>query len=264
MNNKASGKSPALVAFCVLAGLLLIAPTLVVVPLSFNEKQSYTLPTGWSLRWYENFFSDSAWFDSAMLSLRVAPVVALIATVLGTAASLALVRGSGRWRQPVQALLVSPMVVPGVIVAIGIYYVFLRWHLTETFIGFVIAHTIMAVPFVIVTVSASLQGVDRQIERAAAVLGASPLKTFFTITLPIVMPGILTGALFAFLTSFDESIISLFLSGPSNRTLPVQLYQSVTAEIDPTGAAAATILITLTSLLLLLVGLVTVRRSTSK
>ncbi|WP_441922957.1 ABC transporter permease [Marmoricola sp. RAF53] len=249
-------------AFCVAVGVLLIAPTLVVIPLSFSSQQSYTFPpAGFSTRWYENFFTDPAWFDSAMLSLRVAGTVTVLATLLGTAAALGLVRGTGRWRGAVQALLMAPMIIPGVIVAIGIYYVFLKWHLSETFFGFVVAHTIMATPFVIVTVLASLATLDRQLEQAAAILGATPFRTLRSITLPLIAPGMLVGALFAFLTSFDESIVSLFLSGPINRTLPVQLYQSVTAEIDPTGAAAATLLIAITTSLLAVVGVLAARRS---
>jgi putative spermidine/putrescine transport system permease protein len=175
-------------------------------------------------------------------------------------AAFALVRGTGWWRAPLNGFLLAPMIVPGVITAIAIYYVFLQWHLTATFLGFVLAHSVVALPFVVITVGTSLQGVDRRLERAAASLGAGPTATFFHVTLPLIAPGMLTGGLFAFLISFDEAIISLFLSGPFNRTLPVQLYQSVSTTLTPTIAAASTLIIAMSSAILLLTAIVASRR----
>lgn len=254
-------RRPLLVVYCVLVAILLIAPTLVVVPIAFTSSRTFQFPPpGFSTQWFEELFADPAWMDSLMLSLRVGVAVMILATALGTMAALALTRGKGSWRGPTNAFIMAPMIVPGVILAIAIYYVFLRWHLTSTFTGFVLAHTVVAVPFVVVAVSTSLQGVDRGLERAAASLGASPPVTFLRVTLPLILPGMLTGALFAFLISFDEAIISLFLSGPFGRTLPVQLYQSVTSTITPTVAAASTLIIGVTTFVLLICGAVATRR----
>jgi putative spermidine/putrescine transport system permease protein len=248
--------------FCGLVAVLLVAPTLVVVPLSFTDKQSFVFPpTGWSTRWYENLFTDQSWIDATMLSLRVGGIVTLVATVLGTAAALALVMGRGRWRPPSRGFLLAPTIIPGVIVAIGIFSVFLTWGLTQTTTGFVLAHTALAIPMVMIAVTASLSGFDHQLLRAAQSLGAGPLSAFRQVTLPLIAPGVLTGALFAFLTSFDEAIVSLFISGPFARTLPVQIYQSVTAEIDPTIAAASTMLVTITTIVLVVVALIMNSRS---
>lgn len=252
----------ALRIYCGLVGLVLIAPTLVVIPMSFTDQQSFTFPpSGWSFRWYRNFFEDPNWHSSAVLSIRIGLLVMVVATVVGTLAALALMRSDNKLAVAFQGLVMAPLIVPGVITAIGIYYVFLRWHLTQTTIGFVLAHTIMALPLVVVPISAALQTYDRRLDDAAASLGSSPLTTLFRVTLPLIAPAVLTGALFAFMTSFDESIVSLFLSGPFMRTLPIQMYQSVTAEVDPTIAAASTMLIVITTLLLLVVGIIANRKA---
>jgi len=244
-----------------IVGLFLLLPTLVVVPVSFTDKRSLTFPpTGWSTRWYHNFFDDPAWSDAAIYSLKIAGVVTILATTLGTVAAIALSNSRGRWKVGVRGLLIAPMIVPGVITAIGIFYVFLRAGLTQNFWGFVFAHTVLAIPLVVVTVSASLSTFDRQLLRASASLGAGAVATFAKVMLPLIAPGVLSGALFAFLTSFDEAIVSLFLAGPFTRTLPIQIYQSVTAEIDPTIAAASTILLGVTTLCVLAAGVVLARR----
>ena len=252
---------PALKVFSAAVGVLLVAPTLIVVPMAFTSASTFQFPPpGFSTRWFGEFFSDPNWIDSAVLSLQVGAVVTVLATVLGTVASFALVRGVGVWRTPARAFLLAPMIVPGVIVAIGIYAVFLKWKLTATFQGFVLAHLVLAVPLVIIPVSAALQTLDGRLEQAAAGLGATPARTFFHVTLPLIMPAMLTGALFAFLTSFDEAIVSLFISGPFERTLPVQLYQSVTSSLTPTIAAASTLVIALTTSLLFVAAIIASRR----
>lgn len=249
-----------LIAYSVLVGMVLLLPTLVVVPVSFSDQKSLRLPKGFSTQWYANFFTDPGWYESAILSLRVGLVVTVIATVLGTAAALGLNRALGPWKGGARALLLAPIIVPGVITAIGIFYVFLKIGLTQTFWGFVIAHTVMAIPFVIVTVTASLSGFDHQLVKAAQSLGATPWSAFRQVMLPLIAPGVITGALFAFLTSFDEAIITLFLSGPFTRTLPVKIYQSVTQEFDPTVAAASTLLLGVTTLLMIFIGVVSAVR----
>lgn len=247
-----------LVGFSALVGLFLIGPTLIVVPLSFTSEQSFRFPpTGWSTRWYENFFSDPSWYESALLSLRIALVVAILASILGTMAAIALVNARGSWKGPARGLMLAPMIVPGVITAIGTYYVFLRLGLTQNFWGFVLAHTVLALPFVTIAVTSSLSGLDRSLVIAAWSLGANRWAAFRQITLPIIAPGVLTGTLFAFLTSFDEAMVSLFLVGPFARTLPIQIYQSITAELDPTIAAASTMLLASTAIFMMILGLVT-------
>jgi putative spermidine/putrescine transport system permease protein len=254
-------KPRVLSAFASLVAVLLVAPTLVVIPMSFTNQANFTFPPpGLSTRWYHNFFTDPEWYQAAILSLKVAGVVVVLATTLGTLAALALTRGSGWWRTPARALLIAPIIVPGVVAAIGIYYVFLKWHLTGHFIGFVLAHTILAIPLVIIAVTASLASFDEGLERAAASLGANKFATFRSVTMPLILPGVLTGALFAFLTSFDEAIISLFLSVPGSRTLPVQMFQSVTNSVDPTIAASSTMLIVVSTSLLFIAGIVASRR----
>lgn len=243
----------ALGVFCGLVGLWLVAPTLIVIPMSFTDRRSFTFPpTGWSTQWYSTFFSSPVWRDALLTSLRIALIVMVIATVLGTAAAFALDRGRIPGRGLVNALLLAPMIVPVVIVAVGMFAVYLKWRIAGTTRGFVLAHTALAIPFVIVTVGASLRTFDRRLELAAANLGAGPWTTFLRVTLPLIMPGVLAGALFAFITSFDEVVVALFLQSPSLRTLPVQMYASVTRDIDPTMAAASTMIITFTTALVLL------------
>jgi putative spermidine/putrescine transport system permease protein len=250
-----------LVVFACVVAIVLVAPTLIVIPMSFTSEQTFAFPPeGWSTQWYENFFSDPEWYESALLSLKVAAVVVVLATTLGTIAAFALMRGRGPWKTPTRALLFAPIIVPGVIIAISVYYVFLKWNLVTTFRGFVFAHTVLAIPLVILPVSASLAGFDRGLERAATSLGASPFAAFRQVTLPIILPGVLTGALFAFLTSFDEAIVSLFISGPAVRTLPVQMYGSVTASVDPTIAAASTMVIVVSTSLLFIAAIFLSRR----
>lgn len=248
--------------YCALVAAFLLLPTLVVVPLSFSSIRSLRFPPpGWSTKWYHAFFTDPAWRDAALVSLRIALVVTVLATALGTMAALALANRRGRWVPAARGFLLTPMIVPGVVVAVGTYYVFLRWHLTESFVGFVLAHTVLAIPITIITVGAALESFDYDLTRAAKSLGAGPVATFRTVTLPLILPGVLAGALFAFLTSFDESIVALFLSGPTVRTLPIQIYQSVTASLDPTIAAASSLLLMVTTVSLLTFGLLSHLRS---
>lgn len=256
-------RKPSLALRCygLLVALLLLLPTLVVVPMSFTDRASFAFPPkGWSTRWYEKFFTDPLWLDSALYSLRIGVVVAVLATILGTLGAIGLTNGRGPWRAPTRGLMLAPMIVPQVITAVGVFYVFLKLQLTQTFAGFVLAHTALAIPFVVITVSASLQSFDQQLLRASASLGAGPVRTFFRITLPLIAPGVLISALFAFLTSFDEAIVSLFLAGPFTRTLPVQIYQSVTAEVDPTVAAASTMLLALSTSILVGLGVLSMIR----
>jgi putative spermidine/putrescine transport system permease protein len=265
VNNGSRTGRAALWAFCGLVGLWLVAPVLVVVPLSFTDKPSLVFPpTGWSTRWYANFFSDPRWTDAFINSIKVGLLVTLTATVLGTLAALGLTRARLRGLPIAQGALLSPMIVPGVVFAIGTYALFLKLQLVGTLFGFVAAHTVLALPFVMIPVSASLAGFDRRLEQAAAGLGGGRWTTFRTVTLPLVAPGVVSGALFAFVTSFDEVVVSLLIQSPYLQTLPVQMYSSVTRDTDPTIAAAATMIITLTTAIVLAATLLTARRSRAR
>lgn len=248
--------------FCALVGVWLVAPALIVVPLSFTGEASLVFPpSSWSTRWYANFFSDPGWTQALLNSLQIGVLVTLVATVLGTAAAIGLTRTRLRGSGIVQGVLLSPMIVPGIVFAIGVYAVFLKLQLVGSLGGFVAAHTVLALPFVIIPVSASLRTFDRRLERAAANLGAGRWTTFRTVTLPLVAPGVASGALFAFVTSFDEVVVSLFIQSPYLQTLPVKMYSSVTRDTDPTIAAAATMIVTLTTTLIVIATLTATARS---
>ncbi|MCX8996071.1 ABC transporter permease [Rhizobiaceae bacterium BDR2-2] len=237
--------------FCLLMVVWLLAPTLVVVPMSFNERKSLAFPpSGFSWQWYVNFFTNPEWSTSLFNSVRVAALVAVLATVLGTLAAFGIDRMRGRSSGLLRAMLITPMVVPGVVLAIGIYAVYLDARLVGTLTGFVLAHTMLAIPFVLIAVSASLEVFDKRLETAAASLGANRLTTFRTITLPLIAPGLLSGLLFAFVTSFDEIIVALFITSPYLKTLPVQIFTSITRDADPTVAAVGSMLFVLTTLLI--------------
>src|SRR5881394_3313134 len=236
--------------------IFLVAPILTIVPLSFSSGSFFYYPLpGFSLRWYEDFFSSSFWLPSLKNSLIVGVSATILATVLGTLAAL----GLWRARFPAQALLlavlISPMVVPVVIVAVGVYFAFAPLGLTDGYLGLVLAHATLGVPFVVVTVLATLSGFDRTLLRAATSLGASPITTFRRVTLPLILPGVASGAVFAFAASFDEVIVALLMAGPGQRTLPRQMFAGINDNISLTIAAAATLLIAISLLLMIAVGL---------
>jgi len=246
----------ALSALAVVVGIMLLAPILVIVPMSFSDSSFLAFPPEkWSTRWYDNFFNDPAWRESALASLRVAVAVTVCAVVLGTAAALGLVRGQLRWKGVIAGLVVAPLIVPYVIVGLAVYAVALELGLTETTLGFVLVHTALAVPYVVVNVAAALATYDHRLEQAAMSLGANPVTTFRTVTLPIIAPSVGAGALFAFITSWDEVVVSLFLSGPTLTTLPVKMWYGVRVQIDPTVAAVSSLLLLFTIAAFVLVGL---------
>jgi putative spermidine/putrescine transport system permease protein len=240
-------------AFGGLVVIWLVAPVLVVIPLAFSGQRSFVFPPkSYSSQWFTELFDNPEWRDAMVTSVRIALLVVLASTILGTAAALGLQRSRLRGLAFVRGLLVAPMIVPVVITAVGVYAVFLPRHLLGTDLGFVLAHAALAIPFVLIAVSTSLAGVDRRLEDAAASLGAPPVTTFLTVTLPLIRPGLLAGAVFAFITSFDELVVALFLASPFKRTLPVQMYDSL-EQIDPTIAAASTVFLVATTLVMVLV-----------
>lgn len=253
MNSKHGKTSWWLKLWCVLVVIWLMAPILVIIPLGFSDAQSFKFPPeGWSLRWYSKFFSDPAWSEALVTSLVIAVLVMVVTTIVGTAAAYALDRGNLPGKNVLSALLLAPMIVPGIVTAVAILGVFIRWNLNGTLLGFVLAHTVIALPFTFVAITASLRSFDRKLERAAISLGGDPWYTFRRVTLPLVLPGVLSGAVFAFVTSLDEVVIALYLQTPDLRTLPVQMFNSVTIDVDPTIAAASTIILVVTTAAILL------------
>jgi putative spermidine/putrescine transport system permease protein len=249
-----------LTAFSALLVVFLIGPTLVLVPMSFSSGRTLQFPPpGFSLQWYENLFTSPVWTSAAASSLQVALLTCIAATVLGTIAAFGLVRGRFPGKELINAVMMAPLIVPLVIVAIGMFAVFVSWRIAGSLLALVIAHTVLALPFVVINVGASLRTMDRNLERAAMNLGASPLKTFRYVTLPRILPGVLAGALFSFITSWDEIVVAIFLTSPFLRTLPVVMWEQVRTEVDPTIAALATLL-TLITFIIFAVALLAQRR----
>ena len=243
---------------CVLILLFLILPILVVIPLSFNATNFFTFtpemlaldPAGFSLRHYQDFFTNPDWQNALWNSVRIAPVATLLSVVLGTLAAVGLSQPHVPFRGVIMAILISPMIVPLIISAAGMYFFYSRLGLQGTYWGVVLAHAVLGIPFVIITVTATLVGFDRSLVRAAANLGADPVTTFFKIQMPLILPGVISGALFAFITSFDEVVVVLFVGSASQKTLPWQMFIGLREQISPTILAVATVLITISVLLL--------------
>jgi putative spermidine/putrescine transport system permease protein len=223
--------------------VFLIAPVLAMIPLSFNAGSYFSYPmTGYSLRWYEKALTEPDWQRAFLNSLGIGAMATLIATILGTLAALGLSRPSFPWRWLIMPLLISPMIIPVVVVAVGFYLVFAPLGLTNSYAGVVLAHAALGTPFVVITVTASLLSFDRNLMRAAAGLGAAPATAFRRVMLPLVSPGVATGAIFAFATSFDEVVVILFIGGPAQRTVPRQMWSGIRDAIDPSILAIATLL----------------------
>ncbi|MBA5636604.1 ABC transporter permease [Duganella sp. LX20W] len=232
--------------------VFLMVPVLVIIPLSFSDSTflAYPMP-GLSLRWYQNLVESDEWMRAARNSFIVAPLATLVATVLGTLAAVGLNKASFPGKGLLMAILIAPMVVPVVVVGVGVYLLFAQVGLTDTYLGLIMVHAALGAPFVVTTVSATLQGFNHNLVRASLSMGASPLMTFFRVTLPVIAPGLISGALFAFATSFDEVVITKFLAGPNQVTLPYQMFTGIRENISPTIAALATILIVFSTGLLL-------------
>ncbi|MFF5180576.1 ABC transporter permease [Micromonospora sp. NPDC000316] len=235
-----------------LVGLYFILPTLIVIPMSFSSASTFQFPPeGFSLKLYENFFTNPVWLTSLRNSVLVAVLSATLATVVGTAAALGLHNLTGRLARFARTVLMISIVTPAIVIAVAVYISFLKWQLVGTITGYVLAHAAIAVPFVLVSVTSALGGFDPKLLRASASLGAPPHRTFLRVTMPLISRGIVTGAIFAFVTSFDEVVIALFLRSPLFQTLPVQMYNSVTVEIDPTIAASSSLVVTAVTIICL-------------
>jgi putative spermidine/putrescine transport system permease protein len=272
---------------CAAIFAFLVLPLLVIVPLSFNAEPYFSFtakmatldPEGYSLRWYDSLltlgmeeptaprnahwwadvWANAVWIDAAKKSLLIGFWATLLATALGTAAALGLSSTAMPWRRFITAALLSPMIVPIIVVATGLSFFYSSpcgmigydcGRLTSTTIGVVLAHAILGVPFVVISVTAALAGFDRSLSRAAESLGASPTKVFYRITAPLIMPGVVSGALFAFATSFDEVVAVLFIGGPQQQTIPRQMWSGIREQVSPAILAVATILVLISILML--------------
>ncbi len=243
---------------CGLIFTFLIIPILVIMPLSFNTVPFFTFtpemlsldPAGFSLRWYNDFFSSLNWRGAVRNSVIIAFFATILATTLGTVAALGLSRAYMPYKTAIMALLISPMIVPLIISAAGMYFFYSKIGLASTHLGVILAHTALGTPFVVITVTATLVGFDHSLTRAAAMLGANPTRTFFKVTVPLILPGVISGGLFAFITSFDEVVVVLFIASFEQRTIPWQMFSGIREQISPTILAVATLLIIVSVMLL--------------
>ena len=229
---------------CALILVFLMLPTLLILPVSFSPSSELAFPPhGVSLRWYRLFLSDSGWMDATLFSLGIAALTTICSAVIGTMASVALVRGRLPGRQTLEALLLAPLIVPHIIVAIAVYLQFAPLGLTGTRLGFVLIHTALAVPYVVLVVSAALQRLPPSLEMAGLNLGASRLRCFWSITMPLISPAILAGAVFSALASFDETVVSFFISGVEHQTITRKMFEDIEFNVSPVIAAASTVFV---------------------
>ncbi len=243
---------------CALVFFFLIAPILVIIPLSFNAEPYFTFtpgmlaldPEAFSFRWYQDIVNNEQWQHSTKNSIIVAFFATILATALGTVGALGLSKSYMPFRSAIMGLLISPMIVPLIISAAGMFFFYSSVGLAQTLPGLILAHTALGTPFVVITVTATLVGFDHSLVRASQSLGADPTTTFFKVIMPLILPGVISGALFAFITSFDEVVVVLFLAGFEQRTIPRQMFSGLREQISPTILAVATILVTFSILLL--------------
>lgn len=231
---------------CVLVTIYLLVPLGVILPIAFSNDTILRFPPqsmGFGL--FESYFNSGAWMRATLNSLRVAAPVVLLATVLGTLAAMGISRLKGAARQSAYGLFISPLVLPAIINAVAMYFFMAKLKLIGSITGLVLAHTVLAVPFVVIVMTTTLQGMDRSLEQASSSLGANPLRSFMHVTLPLVRPGLITAAIFAFIASFDELITALFISGARSTTLPKQMWDGIRDQMDPTIAAVSAGLIIL-------------------
>lgn len=257
---------------CALILLFLIAPILVIIPLSFNVEPYFHFtremlhfdPAGYSMRWYDTLLTygmqdasghetgwawwadvweNAKWVNAAKNSIIIGFFATLLATILGTVAALGLSRPEMPYRRAIMAVLISPMIVPIIITATGLFFFYSMTGLAGTYVGIILAHATLGIPFVIITVTATMVGFDHSLTRAAANLGATPATTFFKVIMPLILPGVVSGALFAFVTSFDEVVVVLFVAGPDQQTIPRQMWNGIREQISPAILSVATILV---------------------
>ncbi|MCW8143078.1 ABC transporter permease [Agrobacterium tumefaciens] len=232
----------AITSWVVVAFLLL--PLVAIIPMSFSSSSLLRLPPpGYSLRWYEAYLLDTAWMTATLNSVLVACATAVLSVILGTATAYGLSRSKWKGKALLQALILSPLLIPGIVIAVATYSVFSMLKLNGTFAGLIIGHTIITFPYTVVVITAALERFDPRLEQMAVSLGASPVKAFMWVTLPIIRAGIIIASLFAFLHSFDEVVMATFIAGPETRTLPLRIWDGIRFELTPIIAAVSSILI---------------------
>ena len=254
--------SPATISntFAVTVLVFLILPVIIVIPMSISDTNFLRFPPdGFTWRWYVDIFTNPNWTRPALFSMRTASVTAIFSTIVGTVGAYAIVRGSFRGKQTIRVLVIAPIIAPNIVLAIAIYFAFVDLGLLGTTIAFVFAHSILCVPFVVLSVTAALERFDPDLELAAMNLGANRFTAFRRVTLPFILPGVAAGAVFSFIISFDEPVISYFISSIRQATLPRVMFQNVETSVRPDVAAISTVLLLL-SVLVILITLILRRR----
>ncbi|MBL4784602.1 MAG: ABC transporter permease [Cohaesibacteraceae bacterium] len=249
LRHKAGAWALKIAAYGVL--FFLILPIIVIIPLSFNAEPFFSFtnemlllkPEAFSLRWYNQIITNPNWLLAIKNSFQIGILAALLATVLGTIAAVGLTSRHMPFKRLIMALMLAPMIVPLIIIAAGMFFFYTKLGLAGSFTGLVIAHATLGIPFVVISVTATLSGFDRSLYHAGLSMGASPIRTFFDVVIPLIRPGVISGSLFAFVTSFDEVVLVLFLAGPGQRTIPRQMFSGLREQINPTILAVATLLI---------------------
>jgi len=245
-----------LITIAVIVAIFLLMPVLFIVALSFGSSQWLIFPPpSWTLRWYQEFFADPRWLASVWTSAKIAVVVTIASVSIGLLASFGLTRGNYRGSEVLRGLFLTPMVLPVVVLAVALYGLFLRIGLNGTFLGFVIAHVLVALPFSIISISNALEGFDKSIEDAAILCGASPWEAKFRVTLPAIRSGLFAAAIFSFLISWDEVVLAIFMASPTLQTLPVRIWGTVSQDLTPVIAAASSLLVGFTVLLMIIAAL---------
>lgn len=246
-----------LVGLSVIVAIFLLVPVVFIVALSFGSSQWLAFPPpGWTLRWYHELLADPRWLAAMLTSAKIAALTTICAVTLGLLTSFALVRGSFRGRETLRAAFLTPMILPVVVIGVALYAFFLRIGLNGTLTGFVIAHTILALPFAIIPISNALEAFDKSIEDAAIVCGASPWEARLRVTLPGIRHGLFAGAIFSFLLSWDEVVVAIFMASPTLQTLPVRIWGSLRQDLSPVIAAASALLVLLTICLMIVAAIV--------
>lgn len=243
---------------CVLVFVFLISPLLVIIPLSFNVEPYFSFTQGmlaldsdaYSLRWYEEFMGSERWLGAIKNTAIVAFFSTILSMILGTLAALGLSRSELPYKGVIMGLLISPMIVPLIISAAGMFFFYSSIGVSQSYLGLILAHTALGTPFVVITVTATLSGFDHNLVKAANSLGATPTYAFFKITVPLIMTGVISGGLFALMTSVDEVVVALFIAGAEQRTVPMQMWAGIREQISPTILAVATLLVAMSILLL--------------
>ncbi|MBN0988952.1 ABC transporter permease [Amphritea pacifica] len=244
--------------FCGMVFVFLISPLLIIIPLSFNVEPYFSFtegmlafdPDAYSLRWYQEFFGSERWMNAIQNTFIVAVCSTILSMILGTLAALGLSRSELPFKGMIMGFLISPMIVPLIISAAGMFFFYSSLGISQSYLGLILAHTALGTPFVVITVTATLSGFDYNLVRAAASLGATPTYAFFKVTVPLILTGVISGGLFALMTSVDEVVVAIFIAGAEQRTVPMQMWAGIREQISPTILAVATLLVCMSILLL--------------